>query len=251
MMKLICRVCGGTNDPGAQRCSTCGANFETLPEDLRPTGNGSEPAAASAVPASSSAASSPPDWLKKFYAGVESESEPDGETSAQELPASDSGEAAPDLLGELFPEIKETINQPFGRPIHAPSASDEKTAAPQDADAPDAAPIAAASPEDIEEEDRKIAELETEDEFGTFETHRPQQKWDDTPIPSPPGQTSEPDGAAGKSEDLPDDDPTPETKSETIEAEVRLDGKTASSEDDYADFTLHRPQSAKDRKSVV
>lgn len=242
MMKLICRVCGGTNDPGAQRCSTCGANFETLPEDLRPTGNGSEPAAASAVPASSSAASSPPDWLKKFYAGVESESEPDGETSAQELPASDSGEAAPDLLGELFPEIKETINQPFGRPIHAPSASDEKTAAPQDADAPDAAPIAAASPEDIEEEDRKIAELETEDEFGTFETHRPQQKWDDTPIPSPPGQTSEPDGAAGKSEDLPDDDPTPETKSETIEAEVRLDGKTASSEDDYADFTLHRPQ---------
>ena len=70
MMKLICRVCGGTNDPGAQRCSTCGANFETLPEDLRPTGNGSEPAAASAVPASSSAASSPPDWLKKFYAGV-------------------------------------------------------------------------------------------------------------------------------------------------------------------------------------
>ena len=238
MMKLICRVCGGTNDPGAQRCSTCGANFETLPEDLRPTGNGSEPAAASAVPASSSAASSPPDWLKKFYAGVESEAE----TSAQELPASDSGEAAPDLLGELFPEIKETINQPFGRPIHAPSASDEKTAAPQDADAPDAAPIAAASPEDIEEEDRKIAELETEDEFGTFETHRPQQKWDDTPIPSPPGQTSEPDGAAGKSEDLPDDDPTPETKSETIEAEVRLDGKTASSEDDYADFTLHRPQ---------
>ena len=95
--------------PGAQRCSTCGANFETLPEDLRPTGNGSEPAAASAVPASSSAASSPPDWLKKFYAGVESEAEPDGETSVQELPASDSGEAAPDLLDELFPEIKKTI----------------------------------------------------------------------------------------------------------------------------------------------
>ena len=174
---------------------------------------------------------------------VESESEPDSAVP-QEFSGSDSGAAVPDLLGELFPEIKETIDQPFSRPIPAPGGSGEKTAAPQNltSDGLDAAPSAAASQEDIEEEDRKIAELETEDEFGTFETHRPQQKWNDTPIPSPPGQTSGPDGAAGKSEDLPEDDPTPETKSETIEAEVRLDGKTASSEDDYADFTLHRPQ---------
>ncbi len=243
MMKLVCRVCGGTNDPGAQRCSTCGANFETLPEDLRPTGRGAEPAAASTVPAPPSAASSPPDWLKKFYAGVESESEPDSAV-AQEFSGSDSGAAVPDLLGELFPEIKETIDQPFSRPIPAPGGSGEKTAATQNltSDGLDAAPSAAASQEDIEEEDRKIAELETEDEFGTFETHRPQQKWDNAPIPSPPDQAPEPDGSSEESENLPEDDPTPETKTEPIEAEVRMDGKTAASEDDYADFTLHRPQ---------
>lgn len=218
--KLICQLCGGENDPSAQRCTHCGAIFEALPDNLRPTHDiksrtnafsNSEPERKN-----STGDSDATDWLKKYYDdiqfddtnGSEEPTQPDDRLNDPDAPA-------PDLLGELFPDIRDSIAAASG--VTPPVSATPEPQPTQNAETtPEPRPIQTAkSLEDSDERD-----------FEDFSIYRPERKWDDFSLADgqdDPADTAAPGWTIAKTE---------------AESNAQPD----ESEEDYVDFSKVRPE---------
>lgn len=248
--KLACPVCGGLNPRSAQRCETCGAVFETLPEELRPLANELQPDADVVSSVTPESEESSLDWLRSLIPppDPDSEFEDDGDLDAHEKSVDSSG--SPDLLGELFPEIRESLGAEDGSSAADDSGNEEDpfAAVLKSAVADDSADTGV-EPESDPEENEDVSE------FADFETVRPQPKWETEPIPASEradderidGENSDPVKTDADSDGDPSDRYSPnEEKSAGVDADAD-DG--AEPEESYFDFSLHRPQQKWDNEA--
>lgn len=242
--KLACPVCGGLNPRLAQRCETCGAVFETLPEELRPLANENEPDA-NAVPAASESEDSALDWLRSLIPPIDSDSESENNDGFEPSEEKTDSIDSPDLLGELFPEIRESLSAPDSPRESGGSADPEDPfgAAIKNAARNDSPETAVQSAPAGDEEQERGAE----NEFADFENHRPQPKWETEPIPENERAdeiaANEIDEDEINSEESgPDTDPAGDLPPSLSLNEEKNAGSDAEPEESYFDFSLHRPQ---------
>ena len=240
--KLACPVCGGLNPRLAQRCATCGAVFETLPEELRPLANENEPNA-NVVPAASESGDTALDWLRSLIPPIDSDSESEDDDGFEPSEEKTDSIDSPDLLGELFPEIRESLSapdssresggnadpeDPFGAAVKNAARSDSPETTVQSAPAGDEA-----------------QERDAENEFAGFENHRPQPKWETEPIPeNERADEIDEDEIDGEESvlDAMDEDPEDDLSPSLTFSEEKNAGSDAEPEESYFDFSLHRPQ---------
>lgn len=237
--KLACPVCGGLNARLAQRCATCGAVFETLPEELRPLANENEPNA-NAVSAASESEDVALDWLRSLIPPIDSDSESEDDDGFEPSEEKNDSIDSPDLLGELFPEIRESLSAPDSTRESGGSADPEDPfgAAMKNAvgnDSPESA-VQSAPAGDEEQE------LGTENEFAGFENHRPQPKWETEPIPENERAEELAADEIDAEESGLDADPEGDLSPSPMLSEEKNAGSDTEPEESYFDFSLHRPQ---------
>lgn len=251
MSRMICRVCGGMNESEATKCSTCGVVFASLPDDMQPVPE-ETPGGLNNEPATDN--DDALDWLRKLYSPDEPE-ETDPNPTASDLSGSDAsvdpntevseattdssvssentGNPEPtDLLAELFPEILETVQftGAIGESDSETRPTDESETSENysDSDTEHNTPVST---------DDRITEIFIENEYGDFETHAPQRKWDDTPTNNLRNErtATNPNAIAAI-----DTDPLPNTVQPEDDSDSGAKG--AEREEDFIDFSVHRPQ---------
>lgn len=228
--KLICQICSGENDPSAQRCANCGAIFDTLPDDLRPkraaNAKTNEPLNQGTDSQNPTDDSESTDWLKKYYKDLEF-NEAD---EPSELPQSDaqlnSDEPAPDLLSELFPDIRDSIAASIAATPPTAHNEDEQVQAASDMEPDEAWRIEEKAPEPRPVKTAKSPEESDERDFEDFSVYRPERKWDDFSL------------ADGQ------DDPAdvPESNRTAAKTEPESADQRDETEEDYVDFSKIRPE---------